>query len=285
MPHFEVTFGLEENDICGLTGDMRTAIEFQMCVSIAEEGPWLYWNFKYPRHKNFFGYAQVMAGEFVVDTIPISHINQEILWFRDVSFGINQTTGCYARGLAQLIGNGPLVPNTVKTRQRFTSVRFKFLPGVLANCVLKWEIGESLCEDQILEPDDEQANPPDPRNHQHDPSDRPSPIGGDNFDPTVNDGMPYEGEEDRPPYAEILPPTVGQWYGIYSGFNPGCATTYTDREYALPGATSALITPIVTQTGNGTCGGSAKSGVVTYNGVTVDTPIDYTSYTVVFRPA
>lgn len=286
MAFNEIIFSLQElDDICGLTPEQRTAVELQMCVSLASIDRHVYWNFKYPRNRNWFGVAQVMSGEFVVRTVPIEYINQEILWWRDESFGINQTTGCYARGLAQLIDNGVLIPNTVKTRQRYTSVRFRFLPGILANLNLKWETGEPRCEDLIAEPNDEQGAAQEPRNHQHPEGDRPSEQGGDNDDPTVNDGMPYEDESDRPPYAELLPPTVGQWYGIYSGFNPGCATTYTDREYALPGATSALITPVVTEQGSGSCGGQSKNGQVTYNGNVVDTPRDYTSYTVVFRPA
>ena len=194
-----------------------------MCVTLAELGPWLYCNYKFPRWENFFGYAQIMSGEFVVQTIPIKHINQEVLHFRDISFGINQSTGCYAKGLAVLIGNGVLIPNTVKLRQRYTSVRFKFLPGILANCALRWETAEPLCEDLIGEPNNAQGQPPTPRNHQHDPSDRPSGQGGDNDDPTVNDGDPYTGPDDRPPYAE-LEPITGSWFVTFATAQGGGGT-------------------------------------------------------------
>lgn len=211
MSFNEVEFGLETEDVCGFDDSQRTAIELQLCVSVAELGPWLYWNYKFPRFENFFGYAQIMSGTFIVQTVAIKHINQEVLHWRDISFGINQTTGCYARGLAQLINQGNLIANTVKTRQRFTSVRFKFLPGIKANCCLRWETAESKCDDVVADPNEGQGNPPPPKNHTYNPDERPEGQGGDGLDPTVNDGVPYQNDDDRPPYAEIFP-VAGKWY-------------------------------------------------------------------------
>jgi len=281
MAFYEVIFGLEQSDICGLTGDMRTAVEFQMCVSIADLGPWKYWNFKTPRNRNSLGYAQVMCGEYVVETIHIQHINQEILHWRDIAFGINASIGCYAKALAILIDNGMLQANNVRTRQRYTSVRFRFYPGVLANVVLRWETGEPLCDDVISEPNEDQAKPPQPKNHQHSPESRPAPIQGDGDDPTVTDGDDYEDEDDRPPYAELLPAT-GQWYGIYTAKNINNSCQQYSDEYALPGATDGTISPVLIPGATGQCPGT-QDGVVMWNGIQVDAPQEYVTYTFEFR--
>lgn len=284
MPKYEATFGLMESDVVALTDEQRCALELHLNISIADEATWKYYNFRYPRWKNAYGYVQVMSGEFVVQTIALSHINQEILYWFDSAFQVNQTTGCYARALSILIGNGVLTANNVRRRQRYTSIRVKLFPGVLANCVMNWTVAEPICEDSVFDPNEENGKPPDAENHKHNPGAQPPGTQEDPEDPTVNDSDPYNGPNDpkRPPYAEILPGT-GQWVAIYSGYNPGCSTTYSNREYLLPGATDPNITPIVLQTGSGTCGPPAKSGTVTYNGAVVDTPIDYTSYVVVFR--
>lgn len=201
MAFFDTQFALAESDVVGFTASQRTAIEMQVCVSIAFEASWLYRNLKYPRYKNFYGYAQVMSGAFVVAVVPLNFLNQEILHWRDYSFGINQTTGCYARGLASLLTPpGALIPNTVKTRQRYTSIRFRLLPGVIANVSLVYEIGQPQCEDNVVEPDEKQGQPPLPANGGASPNPRPSNQPGDEIDPSNNDGndAPNDGKPDAP---------------------------------------------------------------------------------------
>lgn len=201
MPYSTSDFGLKTDDVVGFTPSQRTAVEMQVCVSIADEATWLYRNVKHPRHKNFYGYAQIMSGAFVVETVALNFLNQEILHWRDETWGINETTGCYAKGIASAL-NPPfaLITNTVKTRQRYTSIRFRLLPGILANVILAWETAQAFCGGNILEPDANQGQPPNPKNSSYNPGNRPPDQGGDDADLSPNDGrsQPGDGLPDEP---------------------------------------------------------------------------------------
>lgn len=283
MPFNEVTFGLETSDVVGFTPDQRTAIELQLCVSIFSEGPAVYKNFRYPRYRNFYGYAQIMSGVHVVKKVAIRYLNQEILHWRDISFGINDTTGCYFKGYGA--ADSPpivVVPNTVKTRQRYTSVRFRFVEGVLANCDLVWETAQSKCDSNILEPPNEQGKPPAGNNGGYNPGQRPEGQTGDPEDPSANDGN-YNPSDGLPP-----PPSpgagTGQWYEIIShAINTQCEER-TDT-YILPGATDGTIVPVwVPGPDNQNCP-QTKDGAVYYGITAVDSPVAVSSISFFFVPA
>lgn len=277
-----VSFGLNTDDVVGLTEIQRTAIEFQLCISVASLGTWKYWNFRYPRWKNAFGYAQIMSGAFVVETIPLNHINQELLHWRDDVFGINETVGCYAKALATLINNGALTTNTVLTRQRYTSVRFKFFPGVLANAILRYEVGQPVCGGNILPPDPSKGVPPNPLNHSHDPSTRPSDQGGDPSDPTNNDGDPTSDPNKQPPTAELYPPN-GVWFIVYSGLDATQSCAAFSGAIPIAGATDPNVKPIFNKTQDDPCPGTFR-GEITYKGQVVSRPANASSISFVFQP-
>lgn len=223
MAYNLVTFGIEEQDVVGFTPDQRTALELHLTTSIAFEANQLYRNYEYPRYKNFYGYCQVMSGAFVVKSVPIAYLNQEILHWRDDTFGINQTTGCYARAIGAALPTPiNLVANTVKVRQRYTSVRFKLREGVKCNVNLTWETGEPKCADNILEPDAQQGRPASPNNQGYNPGARPPSQGGDNSDPTANDGADDPNDPSDDPPKPLLP-GIGQWYG-HAVFSDGYVT-------------------------------------------------------------
>lgn len=201
MGFFDTQFALLETDVVGFTSEQRTAIEMGVYISIANEATWQYRNLKHPRYKNFYGYAQVMSGAFVVEDIALSFLNQEILHWRDETFGINETTGCYAKGIAGALQPPfALVTNTVKTRQRYTSVRFRLLPGVVANCSLVWETAQAKCDGNVLEPDAKQGQPALPNNGGASGNPRPPGQGNDPIDPSNNDGNfnPNDGNPSPP---------------------------------------------------------------------------------------
>lgn len=220
LAFLDTQFVLQTSDAVRITASQRTAIEYQMCVSIVEESTWLYKNMKYPRYKNFYGYAQVMSGAHVVRVVPLSFLNQEILHWRDVAFYINDTTLCSVKAL----GAAMTPPATgfavnVKTRQRFTSVRFRLLPGIVANVSITWEIGDSACGNLVDEPDEKQGQPPLPANDA--PSSNPRPAGqtGDELDPSDNDGN-YNPNGTNPPPPGYQPPGgVASWKVIMMGYN------------------------------------------------------------------
>lgn len=208
MGFFDTQFALQTSDVVGFNEAQRTAIEMQVCVSIANEATWLYKNLKHPRFKNFYGYVQVMSGAFVVADIPLSFLNQEVLHWRDETFGINETTGCYAKAIAFALPTpNILTTNTVKVRQRYTSIRFRLLPGIVANVSLVWETAQAKCEGNVLEPDARQGEPPIPNNSGASSNPRPSDQGGDDFDHSNNDGN-YNPSDGNP-----TPPAAGEGAG------------------------------------------------------------------------
>lgn len=275
MGYFDTQFALQSSDVVGFTESQRTAIEMQVCTSIGFESTWLYKNLKYPRYKNFYGYCQIMTGAFVVDAVPLSYLNQEILHWRDYSFGINQTTGCYARGVAEMLTPSKvLIPNTVKTRQRFTSIRFRLLPGIIANVSIVYETGEPKCEDNVLEPDGKQGQPPLPDNSGASPNPRPANQPGDETDPSNNDGN--DAANDGKPDA----PTAGGGGGSASWKVQVSLYDYDDRPnnftHNLRVTDRSAKVSVATRPNGGAANSGGKSDstlTMTVNGVTSDRPI------------
>lgn len=269
MGFFDTQFALQPSDVVGFTASQRTAVEMQVCVSIADESTWLYKNLKHPRYKNFYGYAQVMSGAFVVADIPLSFLNQEVLHWRDETFGINETTGCYAKGLASMLTPPKeLTTNTVKTRQRYTSIRFRLLPGIVANVSLVYETAEPKCDGNVLEPNEKQGQPPLPDNSGPSANPRPSNQPGDETDPSNNDGNanPNDGKPN--------PPTAGGGIGsgswkvrVYAHNYQGQAYSYTKDTFITD--RFAVVTASTQPTGgpSNAVGQSDSKLVITVNGV------------------
>lgn len=260
-----VTFALETDDIVGLTPDQRTAVELQMCVSIVDPGSQLYNNFEYPRYKGFYGYVQIMSGEHVVKAIALNYLNQEVLWWRDYVMGIIQTIGCDFKLYGSL--DSPVVnflPYSVKTRQRYTGVRVKLQPTVKANCEIKWLVAQPLCGDDVREPDPRQGEPPNGNNETYTPGDRPANQGGDNSDPSVNDGQYTPGSGDVPPPGD--PSRSAQWHVVLNGFNDRCEN-YTFTYNTNVKDRNAKVTVSTEPSGAGAqCGHPDKRAILFVNG-------------------
>lgn len=274
MGFFDTQFALQPTDVVGFTEEQRTAVELGVYVSIANEATWQYRNLKHPRYKNFYGYAQVMSGAFVVADIPLSFLNQEILHWRDETFGINETTGCYAKAIvASIPGANPLTTNTVKVRQRYTSIRFRLLPGVVANVSIVWETAKPVCGGNVVEPDEKQGQPALPDNSGASPNPRPSDQGNDPLDRSNNDG------NGNPSDGNPLPPSAGSGGG--SGTWKVLVSAYDSTDHAYTFTYNTLVTDrfakVTAGTRNGP-GGTSSGGKqdkvlqITVNGVTSDTP-------------
>lgn len=205
-----VRFALAPSDSVGLTESQRQAIELQFVLSISNEATWLYKNFRHPRYKNFYGYAQLMSGDFVVENIPLQYINQEILHWQDSSVTILQTVVCGVKLiLASLPTPVDITPEIVLFRQRYTGVRFRLLPGIEANVAINWLFIEQSCDETISPPPPEQGNPPAPDNYPAPPGAGRGDQPGDLKAPSNNDGD-FNSGDGRP-----LPPGVG---GSLPGF-------------------------------------------------------------------
>jgi len=212
MSFQSVSFGLQKDDVVGFTSEQRTAIELHAAFSVVSEGYAVFKNFKYPRTKNFFGYALLMDGAFVKKEIPLNFINQELLHWRDDSFGVIDTIGCYFKLFAGFYTPPQTItPIIVKTRQPYTSIRFKLGEGVRANMELKWEIGESSCGSEIQEPGNDQGNPPSPNNQGWNPGSRPSGQTGDPLDNSPNDNQPKKPGQNDPPTTNPTGQGTGTW--------------------------------------------------------------------------
>lgn len=281
MSFNELMFGIDTDDVVGLTEAQRTSIEFLMTFSVVDEATWLYKNYKYPRYRNFYGYAQIMCGAYVVRSVELVHINQEVLYFFQDSTDILQSVGC---GIKKVLANlTPPVESQVTLyllRQRYTSVRFRLCPGVKASVALSWHYPERLCDESVVAPPDGQGNPPPANNQDPSPSPRPSDQGGDPKDKSNNDGKD-DPNDDKPhePIVGRKQTSVGQWWEDYSG-RTAAGEEYADGHYAIPGCTDGDIIPIlanVQQTGNN---GTLKAQVI-YGGRVVHLPDGYRS--IVFR--
>lgn len=239
MTFLDAQFQVQTSDVIAFSEPQRTAREMQVTLSIASEGEWLYKNLKYPRHKNFYGYAQLMSGAFVVQTIPLTFLNQELIHWMDLAFGINDTTVCMAKLLAtKLLPPAEITGYVVKIRQRYTSIRFRLLGGIIANVSYVWEVAESNCDNEVREPDEKQGQPPIPNNGGASGSPRPSDQGGDPTDPSANDGGYDPNSGLQPPPRAGGGEASGTWKIQLTGFRQD-DSTYTfqlDSEVSDPNA-------------------------------------------------
>lgn len=233
-----VRFALAPSDSVGLTESQRQAIELQFVISISNEATWLYKNFKHPRYKNFYGYAQLMSGDFVAETIPLQYINQELLHWQDSSVTILQTVVCGVKLiLASLPTPVPITPEIVLFRQRYTGVRFRLLPGIEANVAIKWLFIEQSCDETISAPPEAQGNPPAPDNY-------PAPPGAGRGDQPNDLKAPSNNDSDfNPGDGRPAPPSVGGTlpgrfrFGLYYG------APYNDTFYlTVDGAPTDVVT-------------------------------------------
>jgi len=272
--------------VIGLTDAQRTSIELQLTFSVTDEGTWLYKNFKYPRYRNFYGYAQIMSGAYVVEDIELVHINQEILHWQQCCTDILQSIGC---GVKKVLANvTPPVESQVTLyllRQRYTSVRFRLCPGVKANIGLSWHFPEQLCDDLLVAPSESQGQPQSSNNRDGNPGNRPGDQPEDAKDTSNNDGKddPLDNKPVEPKPGDAIAGS-GRWFAVYTGYDVGCIPNPNLKRFELPGATDGSITPILVETGTGSCGSPTKDGTVTYNGAVVDQPRDYTNYGFEFIP-
>jgi len=270
MAYNYVSFGLNTSDIVGLTAEQREAVELQVTISIVDEATWLYKNFRYPRYRNSYGYCQIMSGAYVIRSIQLEHLNQELLFQAYDTFDIDDNIGCAVKAIL-----GALTPPTTasinisKYRSRVTGLRFRLYDGVQANVGIRWQTGVSNCANVPVSPDDNQGNPIPPNNGTATPGDRPADQGGDSRDPTANDGDPTSPVGPGPSPVPGNGGVVPIWHGVGIATLPGCAT-YT-MNFVVPGATNPTIVPVYQVTAPNVCPGSTD-GQVYYNGVAVIGP-------------
>ena len=279
----QVSFGLNTSDVVGLTEIQRTAIDFQMCVSVADLGTWKYRNERHPRWEYAYGYAQIMSGAFVVKDIPLSYINEEILYFHNSSFGIQETVACFSKEILKALGAGDTTYVTNLRRERITSVRFRFFPGVLANCLMIYEVGQSQCGGTVSQPDPSEGQPPNPLNHSHDPTSRPPDQGGDPRDNSPNDNEPPGPGQNQPPSTGITPLT-GVWYQVFHGYNANESCAEFQGASPLAGCTDPDVSPTYIITGNAPCPGTYKGKILYKGNVVNDSLSDFDSMSFIFQP-
>ncbi len=212
MAFKDTQFVLSSSDVVSFTPEQRTSTELGLYVSIYNEAGYRYRNLRYPRFKNFYGYAQIMSGAFVVREVPLNFLNQEILHWRE---GFNDSNDGVACGvkliLSVLSGAGTTAPIIELIRQRYTSVRFRLLPGVGANCSIVWQTFESRCGNQIVNPDPRQGQPALPSNQGASPNPRPPGQGRDDTDSSPNDGE-VAGDGETSPPSPGGAPVAGKWF-------------------------------------------------------------------------
>lgn len=222
----ESTFALTLNDTFALTEEQRIAPEFAAFISVSALNTTPYENMKMPRHESFYGYAQLMAGAYVIETIQISYVNQRIFYqYMDTSL-IYDAIGC----AVQALDGSPAI--IFPRRRDLTAIRVRCAPWAELNMTVRWIPLDSVCGNGIAEPRDGQGNPPDPKNDRESPDDQPDETESDGFDETGSDGV----DPDAPkPGAQGLQ-GAWNWDVLYSAPFDGIGTnTAPGFEDQVPG--------------------------------------------------
>lgn len=160
VQNITVSTSVGESDVLALTEEQRAAIYrewyFQLVVPPVTE----YLNLKYPRYQGFYGYCQIMSGDYVVQTVPLQYVNQRIYsestaeFIESVDFD-----ACIYRFLKRAIKLYSVAPGVVDdtpdsakvvvVKTRTTSLRFRLLPGVAANVTLVYGKFASSCGNEV----------------------------------------------------------------------------------------------------------------------------------------
>lgn len=168
-----------------------------------------YKNLKTPRHKGFYGYCQVMQGEYVKDTVAIDYVDQ-VLWEynRADTLTLIDEVACAYKLLKQAVRLYSVAPGVVDNLPesftvkiptiQVTSLRFRLLPDVRGNVTLTYGVFGTDCGNTV-----EIVNgPPIPNPNNSSPSPRPPGEFPDEDpnDPTGNDG---DQDEPKPDFGEL----------------------------------------------------------------------------------
>lgn len=224
MPN--VQFGLDDSDIYSLTVEQRTATELWMMFSTSAAPPNQYLNLKTPRNRSFYGFCQLMFGAAVVETIQLEFINQIIYYSYQSTPEILDAIACAVKAIA----NPPEITVT-PLRRPLTAVRFRLVPGCFGNLQVNWLPFTSDCGNTIVDPPNEQGEPPSRSNDRQDPALQPPASREDPYDPTPNDdGLPIEELPDE------LPPT-GTWYFVVTFGAPSGET----QTFSAPGRSTDKV--------------------------------------------
>lgn len=271
MPEYKsVSFGLKNDDSIGFTPEQQSATEIIITFSVVNEPKTLeYKNLRYPRYKNFYGYCQRMAGAYVVDTVPLHHVNQLLHHYEYRIAELDQSIACKLADISKRVFT-PLTPVLVVRLHRnyITGLRFRLVDGVIANITIDWEKYTQQCGETIEPPNDKQGVPTRPNNSSSDPGLRPPEQGGIPGDNSPNDGGTGEPGQDPAPKPGT---DQGYWYFVGQGTAlPGC--TIYEVNVRLSAATDPAARPIYVATGpNGACPNSTD-GVIRYKGQTIAAP-------------
>lgn len=263
-----VSFGLASSDVIGFTESQRTSIELQATISIVSEAKLEYKNLRYPRFKNFYGYAQLMSGAYVEREIPLNYLNQELCHWQESSPAINQSIGCATKKILAALTPPSAAEVTVGLlRQHYTSIRVRLLPLVIANIALNWHVLDPLCGDAIVQPDAKQGQPIPPNNASSDPGTRPSNQGEDAVDRSNNDGGFDSGDGNPPPPTPGGGATTASWHWNVRACFVTCAGEY--YTVALAQFTDPAVKPVYVSTQANVACPNATDGNLLANGVIV----------------
>lgn len=221
----DYVFGLEESDVVAFPEEFRTAQELSVNFSVSANQFNLYQNFKTPRHRGFYGYAQLMAGSFVMETIELQYVNQHLYYWFNHWFSLSDPLGCYFDQLFLCACLQQVNSTIVKVRIPLTAIRFRLAPGVLGNCVIRAIASVSSCDNNVISPPPEAGNQPNPDNGSYNPGDQPDELSIDPNDPTGNDGD----DENAPKPG--LPNNGGRWETVVRAIDPD----FPDFTFSVPG--------------------------------------------------
>jgi len=183
---------LEKKGIIKFSADDRKALTVLVTCEVLQRPYSQYLNTKSSPVTSFYGYACVMANEYVVTKIPLEFVRQIIMDSRDYETQLGYQEYCNARAILSAVTGNPTIDTRVKFPARIiTEIRFKLEPGVIV-FVQKDTVSMVTCGGDGVEQPDRGTPLP---NSSGDPI-AANPDGSSSI-PGFNPSLPYDGASDN----------------------------------------------------------------------------------------
>lgn len=255
----------------------------------------VYKSFKPNEPEQYFGVFQIVEGGYVISQHNVKYLHQQVYRYQNdpakalfdsVLAGHILTVSIFNTAAA-ILNSIPASANITYSPYEAgrhlatpaTEIWFKAVPGCKLAIHTEYlplpQIGN--LDASIPEPAAD-SSPSAPSN----PGGDPNPP--DNASPSTPPTPPYD-----PPTQDNdrTTPTgntgEGAWVMVYSGFNPGCAGTYSDRRFTLSLATDPNSSPTEGSRTPGTCGETSFNVGVLYNGSVIEQANDITAISFVYE--
>lgn len=182
---------IEKKGVLNLTLDDRKSLTLLITTEVIQRPYNQYLNTKSNPYTSFYGYACVMAQEYVINRIELRHVRQIIIDSKDYETQLGYQIYCNSRSILSAITGTGTIDTKVKFPARLaTQIRFKLEPGVILT-VQKETTPMVTCGGDGVEQTD--YSPPLPTYGEEPIASNPD---GSSANPTFKPSLPYNGIDD-----------------------------------------------------------------------------------------